>query len=281
MTVSNRFDVKMIDAIEQKKLRERFNPEGSLLRQHQLRMLDMLKYIDAVCRKNNIKYWLCSGTLIGAVRHGGFIPWDDDVDIEMLKEDYKKLVKVMKNEPQDDYVLQTHETDSNYYYPFAKLRDLHSCIKENHESDRYYKYKGCFIDIFIMEPSSSLFLHKLSVKIQAGLVFRPNLIIKNRIFRNIYFPVVLFLINNLLFPLLGFISGLAARGQLRHTLGTKFFKARNMEDIFPLATTRFEDTTFFVPYNSDSYLRKIYGEYTCLPNLDKIKIHTCNIELYS
>ena len=270
----------MIDTIIQRELRARFNPDGSLLRQHQLRMLDMLKYIDSVCRKHNIKYWLCSGTLIGAVRHGGFIPWDDDVDIEMLKEDYKKFVRVMKNESQNDYVLQTHESDSNYFYPFAKLRDLHTYIKENHESDQYYKYKGCFIDIFIMEPSSSLFLHKLSVKIQAGLVFHPNLVIRNRIFRNIYFPIVLFLINNLVFPVLGFISGLAARGQLRHTLGTKFFKARDMEDIFPLSIAQFEDATFFVPHNTDSYLRKIYGDYTRLPDLEKLKVHTDKVELY-
>lgn len=270
----------MIDSVEQEKLRARFNPDGSLLRRHQLRMLEMLKYIDAVCRKHDIKYWLCSGTLLGAVRHGGFIPWDDDVDIEMLKEDYKKFVKVMKKEPQTDYVLQTHETDSGYFYPFAKLRDLHSYIKENHESDLYYKYKGCYIDIFIMEPSSSFIVHKLSTMIQAGFIIRPNLLVKNRYFRKIYFPIALFLVNNFLFAILSGISKIAAHGQLRHSLGTKFFKARNVADIFPLTTVRFEDSMFFVPQNTDAYLRKIYGDYMTLPDLEKIKIHTDTVELY-
>ena len=65
-------------------LRQRYNPEGSLLRRHQLRMLEILKEIDRICQKHRIDYWLSSGTLLGAVRHGGFIPWDDDLDIEMV-----------------------------------------------------------------------------------------------------------------------------------------------------------------------------------------------------
>ena len=75
-------------------LRERFNPDGSLLRRQQLRMLELLEAVDLVCKKYDIPYWLSSGTLIGAVRHQGFIPWDDDLDIEMLREDYLRLMKV-------------------------------------------------------------------------------------------------------------------------------------------------------------------------------------------
>lgn len=86
----------MIDFKTQEALRAKFNPDGSNLRKMQLRMLDMLKYIDKICREHNIKYWLSSGTCLGAVRHGGFIPWDDDCDIELLRKDYKKLIKIRK-----------------------------------------------------------------------------------------------------------------------------------------------------------------------------------------
>ena len=72
-------------------LRCQYNPDGSLLRELQLRMLEILKCVDSICEKHNIRYWLSSGTLLGAVRHGGFIPWDDDIDILMPREDYEKF----------------------------------------------------------------------------------------------------------------------------------------------------------------------------------------------
>ena len=68
-------------------LRARFNPEGSLLWKHQQRMVELLLAFDAICKRHHIRYWLIGGTLIGAARHQGFIPWDDDMDVQMLRED--------------------------------------------------------------------------------------------------------------------------------------------------------------------------------------------------
>ena len=82
-------------------LRKRFNPEGSMLRRQQMRMLEILLEVDRICKKHDIPYWLSSGTLIGAMRHDGFIPWDDDLDIEMLRSDYLRLMEVLPKELPD------------------------------------------------------------------------------------------------------------------------------------------------------------------------------------
>ena len=96
-----------------------FNPEGSTLRKHQMKMVEILCVIDKICKKHKINYWLSSGTLLGAVRHHGFIPWDDDLDIEMLAEDYKRFLSVIQSELPNDLVLQSYKTDPNYVAPYV------------------------------------------------------------------------------------------------------------------------------------------------------------------
>lgn len=132
----------MIDDKLQQELRAKYNPEGSQLRQHQLRTLEILKVVDSICKTNNINYWLSSGTLLGAVRHKGFIPWDDDIDIEMLRDDFKKFNEVIPQYLPDNLKLQNHQTDKCYYWPFAKVRDERYPIKEKYNTDIRYKYHG-------------------------------------------------------------------------------------------------------------------------------------------
>ena len=105
-----------LQAMTNEELRKRFNPEGSLLRRQQMRMLEILVEIDKICKKHDIRYWLSSGTLIGAMRHNGFIPWDDDLDIEMMRSDYVRLMEVLPSELPDWLALQNDETDPNYFF---------------------------------------------------------------------------------------------------------------------------------------------------------------------
>ena len=142
---------------------ERFNPEGSLLRRQQMRMLEILLEVDKICKRHDIKYWLSSGTLIGAMRHQGFIPWDDDLDIEMMRSDYLRLMKVLPSELPDWLALQNNDTDPNYFYFYAKVRDKRSRMLEQNGYDRIWKEQGIYIDIFPMEQHP-IWMHKLTEK---------------------------------------------------------------------------------------------------------------------
>ncbi|MBD5260585.1 MAG: LicD family protein [Bacteroides sp.] len=267
----------MINPKLQAELRERFNPDGSDLRIIQLRMLDMLKYIDKICRENNIKYWLSSGTCLGAVRHGGFIPWDDDVDIEMLENDYIKFLKVVRNYPDKNYIIQDSNNESFYRYPFCKLRDK-GTIEEVSSNDRLhnlYKYKGCAIDIFPLIPSNSLAISKFGFFLQK--IILKTTTSQNKILRKLSFPLY-DCFESLVFTILRSVNRLNANGQLRHKIPNPFYKARYYNDIFPLQMTVFEDSIFPIPGHYSNYLHKIYGDYEKIPEADKIHTHITKIK---
>src|SRR5690554_4949476 len=103
------------------------NGEGTTLRKAQLRVLDIFIEVENILRNHNIDYWLIGGTLLGAVRHGGFIPWDDDLDISIEYKDLKKVRKLLKKELSEKYAIQDYKSDRNYYIDsIFKIRDKNS-----------------------------------------------------------------------------------------------------------------------------------------------------------
>lgn len=112
--------------------------------------LEMLDEVERICKKYGLKYFADSGTLIGAVRHQGYIPWDDDIDLVMLREDYETFLKVAPGELKEYLVLQTPYREKNYLRAHAQLRNSRTtgCSKE----DRMAGYNcGIFIDIFPLD----------------------------------------------------------------------------------------------------------------------------------
>lgn len=112
--------------------------------------IDILKKFIIVCKKYNLTYFLSGGTLLGAVRHKGFIPWDDDIDIDMLREDYEKLIKIASKEFTGKYFFQTVDTDVNYYRPHIQIRNSETTAILEHEQGLKFN-QGIFIDIFPLD----------------------------------------------------------------------------------------------------------------------------------
>ena len=152
-------------------LKLRFCPEESDLRRAQYRMLDMMRYIDRVCVENGITYWMDSGTLLGAVRHGGFIPWDDDVDLSIERKDEKRLIAALKKNPHPDFVLQDRSTDKNHWREWFTVRDLKTEYIQDGFFHNQQKYKGLQVDIFLFESNVSHMLWKLSSKMYRVKLF--------------------------------------------------------------------------------------------------------------
>ncbi|MDL2277341.1 LicD family protein [Parabacteroides sp. OttesenSCG-928-G07] len=252
----------------------KFNPEGSDLRKLQLRELEMMCEIDRVCRKYSIPYWLSSGTALGAVRHGGFIPWDDDLDIEVLRKDYKRLLKLLEKDLPETMLVQTTTTDKYYIQQYAKIRDLTTEVTERDVTANKYTYKGVFVDIFPMErvPKG---IKRFSSKLY-GQIFRLASYSKAYSYGLMRF--YLFVLEKIIFPFLRLFSFLAPSDILQYSLGVGFLKERNKADIFPLKEMNFEGKQFFVPNNINEYLSQHFGNYMTFPPLESIEQHITSVK---
>lgn len=141
------------------------------------KVFEVLCYIDDVCRKNNIVYYMDSGTLLGAVRHKGFIPWDDDVDILVDRADYKRFIDTI-NADKGHYKALSMHNSKNYHYLFAKVVDAETKLVEEPIS---IDGMGVFVDVFPMDhlPSSKIFRRMFQVRIHlyrmALTVLRRNI----------------------------------------------------------------------------------------------------------
>lgn len=134
-------------------------------------LLSCLLEIDRICKKHNIKYFLGGGTLLGAVRHQGFIPWDDDADIMMLRKDYDKFLEIAPNEMSKGLTLQTYKTDKNCHYEFAKVRLDNTMFATVFSREHKNMNNGISFDIFCHDKTANSKLGR-KIHLQATLFFR-------------------------------------------------------------------------------------------------------------
>lgn len=268
----------MIDAKQQNDLRDRYNPDGSPLRKAQLRMLELLVFLDDICKKHSLRYWLDGGTLLGAMRHGGFIPWDDDTDVCMPRKDALRLQEILGSEIHDGkVVLQTTVSDPHYANSsWMTLRDLNSRYVQDYYAHNILRYKGLQVDIFMMDSNVHPLAKKISHLLHDFLVYAP---LENRHRLKFLRPLVGFnhrVLDHVAYPML---RGLKRRDRsLTYGIGTPFDNRYSESDIFPLKKIKFEGMEFSCPNNPEQYLRNLYGDWEKIPEPDRIVIHTDTIE---
>ena len=233
--------------------------------------LEILKYVHNFCVKNDIKYFINYGTLIGAVRHKGFIPWDDDIDICMFRKDYEKFIDLFSK---DDgiYKILSLETNDKYYNNFIKIVNSKTKI----EDERNYKTydSGIFIDIFPMDFFDDWDLIEkiykwesfklLSFSKKENIQYGDS---KLKDFIRRFFWVILKPVSPRFFAkkIKKYIDrGIKENGKYFGLVGCSKWKYTDVFDHNPfeeLIELDFEDYRFFAPKNYDEILRKYYGDY--------------------
>ena len=248
-----------------------------ILRKAQLIMLDKLIEFDEICKKYNLNYWLDSGTLLGAVRHKGFIPWDDDIDISMPIEDYYRFKEIAQKELSSSIFFQTKKSDKEFKFDYIKLRSNRAKIIEFHENNKDIKYhQGIFVDIFpmITLPNETFYkefyddIFALIRKVSAVSLHTPN---------GISHPTqrakLIEAINSLHQGWSNKDLKVAYGGQMPD-LSAWF----DIDKIFPLSKIEFEGKLFNAPNNPHHYLENIYSfNYMELPPKDARKTHAKDV----
>jgi lipopolysaccharide cholinephosphotransferase len=256
-------------------------------RQAQLVQLEILSELDKFCKNYNISYNLVFGTLLGAVRHKGFIPWDDDIDVGMLRKDFDYFNSMFPLD-YDGYFLQNYNTDAHYYRQFSRLRKNNTTYLQNGYQDLGIHH-GIFIDIFPLDdvsPSkvSEIFRCELILLLEKINRLRNYKVTKDR---NLFIRIIskiaklsTLIINKekydklITYLLKGnkksiYVSSLSNwpdRKKVKRNLIKK-------EDFLNSIQIDFESHQFPAPRKYHQYLTNIYGDYKKLPPIEKRQPH--------
>lgn len=265
----------MITKKLQDQLRVKYNPDGSVNRLAQLRMVEMLKFLDTFCAKHSVKYWIDCGTLLGAIRHGGFIPWDDDVDVCMMRKDYVRFVKAFGNRQYGDFVLQTPQTDNGFYRFWSVIRDVKTeCIKgDDNPCELMLNYRGLQVDVFPVIDRYTNFSWIISKSISWRIKHYYSLEAEKKA-SHINTKLLFRMGRYIIFPLLRILFR-KKHDCLICDYGVGFYEEkRNIKNIFPLSRISFENITLYAPKDPIAHCKLLYGD-DCMeiPNKDKIYDH--------
>ena len=257
---------------------------------------DMLLQVKRICEKYSLTYYLSGGTFLGAVRHHGFIPWDDDMDIALPREDYQTFIKVVNSELPDGMEFKAYSIDPTYHHPVARLVNHKVCVKNNSFSDS--RIEPAWIDIFPLDgmPDGKIAqsIHKAHLlwrKVTIGWAnykdiqdSKPN--------RPWYEKILIFIgqtvkpgrfmdLNKQYMKLEKALMRYPAANSNTYMNFNGIYRFNSiMEKDFYYgdgALYTFEGEMFPAPANYDAYLTKIYGDYMTLPPVEKRNTHSTEL----
>jgi len=236
--------------------------------------LDLLEYFDKICKQNNLNYFLAGGTLLGAVRHKGFIPWDDDIDVAMPREDYNKLLNLKL---ESNYKILSIENEKKYPMCFAKLINKNTHVKEKGIVE--YEQYGIFIDIFPLDGLGNN--KKQAEKLGKKIMFlrKIHLIIVRQLNNKITFKNIIKGIVKLID--IKFIYNVILKNATKYSfyeseyVGSIVGGAKGLDEIFERKIysesleMKFEGKSFKGMKYYNEYLSRMYGNYMEIPPVEK------------
>lgn len=242
------------------------------LRQLQLCELEILQEFVRICQKHDLNYYLIAGTLLGAVRHQGFIPWDDDIDVVMLRKDYDRFAEICKEELDSKYFYQSPDTDPHYFLTYAKLRKNDTEVFEERFQHSEF-HKGVFLDVFPLDycPKPGLICHFLfnvlavmnyRGQIDSGEEYIPYKELSGKFgyaVLRMFSPRRLVLLRK---KLLRLSAALSRKKYVASYAGAYGY----YKDVYPCecyrsgATAVFEEGSYAVPADPQSFLTQIFGD---------------------
>lgn len=255
------------------------------IRSVQMVELNILLEIDRICKEYSIEYFLTSGSVLGAVRHGGFIPWDDDIDIGMSRKNYNRFIEIAPQALRQPYVLQTYNTDRHSPILYAKIRNTDTVFLEY--ADRKSKMlQGIFVDVFVYDkvPQDINVAKNRQIKIQRiNRLNRMKMVTELSAPPNNSVQKVKAIIRKAISVILKliphrFLTNAYEKEILKENytesrlyscwLGPKLYVFEE-NILFPPTFMEFEGYMFPVPAKADEYLRQAYGDYMKLPPIEE------------
>lgn len=261
--------------------------------------LEILKEVQKICEKNEIEFFIIGGTALGAKRHGGFIPWDDDIDIGMTRENYNKFLEISQVQLNNHFFLQTPYTDINSTNAFAKVRKDNTKFIE-WRNRNIKMHNGIYIDVFPYDniPDAEILRKKQFNKVQRlqkYFVYKQTKELsekpdgKSANVRSFFRKVIHCIFK--LVPMKFLISKLEKEMCRYNHIETRtqaclFFpkymvECMDNEVLYPIQFVNFENMHVPAPNDIDEYLKTHYGEYMTLPpQSQRVGHKPCILEIY-